>query len=46
MVDGLAVGYAYMNLMPVLNVALSANLLSAVNLSQLNNNDTFNSHVN
>ena len=32
--------------MPVLIVAPSADLSSAVNLSQLNNNNTFNSHVN
>ena len=46
MVGGLAVGYANMNLMPVLNVSPSADLSSAVNLSQLNNHNTFNSHVN
>ena len=32
--------------MPVLNVAPSADLSSAVNLSQLNNNNTFNSLIN
>ena len=32
--------------MPVLNVAPYADLTSAVNLSHLNNNNTFNSHVN
>ena len=35
MVAGVAVGYANMMAMPVLNVALSADLTSAVNLSQL-----------
>ena len=43
MVGGIAVGFANMNLLPVLNVAPSADLLSAVNLSQLNNHNTFNS---
>ena len=46
MVGGVAVGYSNMMAMPVLNVALSADLSSAVNLSQLNNHNTFNSHVN
>ena len=46
MVGGIVVGYANMNLLPVLNVAPSADLSSAVNLSQLNNHNTFNSHVN
>ena len=32
--------------MQLLNVAPSANLFSAVNFSQLNNLNTFNSHVN
>ena len=32
--------------LPVLNVAPSADFSSAVNLSQLNNYNTFNSHVN
>ena len=41
-----AVGYANIMAIPVLNVALSADLSSAVNLSQLNNHNTFNSHVN
>ena len=41
MVGGLAVGYANMMLMPVLNVAPSADFSSAVNLSQLNNHTTF-----
>ena len=43
---GIAVAYANMNFIPILNVAPSADLLSAVNLSQLNNYNTFNSHVN
>ena len=43
---GVAVGYANMNLLPILNNALSADLSSAVNLLQLNNHNTFNSHVN
>ena len=46
MVGGVAVGYANMMAMPVLNVAPSADLSSAVNLSQLNNHNTFNSQVN
>ena len=46
MVGGVAVGYANMNLLPVLNLAPSANLSSTVNLSQLNNHNTFNSYVN
>ena len=46
MVGELAVGYANMNLLPLLNVATSADLSSAVNLSQWNNHNTFNSHVN
>ena len=46
MVGGLAVSYANMMIMPVLNVAPFTNLSSAVNLSQLNNYNTFNSHVN
>ena len=46
MVGGVAVGHANMNLLPILNVAPSADLSSAVNRSQLNNNNTFNSHVN
>ena len=46
MVGGVALGYANMMAMPILNVAPSADLSSAVNLSQLNNNNTFNSHVN
>ena len=43
---GSAVGYANMNLMPVKNVAPFADLSSSVYLSQLNNHNTFNSHVN
>ena len=43
---GVAVGYANMNFIPILNVPPSADLSSAVNLSQLNNHNTFNSHVN
>ena len=39
---GVAVAYANMNLLPVLNVAPSINPSSAVNLSQLNNHNTFN----
>ena len=46
MVGGVAVAYANMNLLPVLNVAPSADLSSAVNLSQLTNHNSFNSHVN
>ena len=46
MVDGVAVGNANMMAMPVLNVAQSADLSSAVNLSQLNNHNTFNSKIN
>ena len=46
MVGCVALGYANMMAMPVLNVAPSADLSSAVNLSQLNNHNTFNSHVN
>ena len=46
MVGGVAVGYANMMAMPILNVAPSADLSSAVNLSQLNNHNTFKSHVN
>ena len=45
MVGGIAVGYANMNLLQELNVALSPDLSSAVNLSQLNNYNTFNSLV-
>ena len=46
MVGCIAYGYVNMMAMPVLTVAPSANLSSAVNLSQLNNHNTFNSHVN
>ena len=46
MVGGVAVGYANMMAMPVLNVAPSTDISSAVNLSQLNNHNTFNSHLN
>ena len=46
MVGGVAVGNANMNFIPILNVAPSADLSNAVNLSQLNNHNTFNSHVN
>ena len=42
MVDGIANVMA----VPVLNIAPSADFSSAVNLSQLNNHNTFNSHVN
>ena len=45
-VGGLAVGYSNMMLMPVLNVALLADLSGAVNLLQLNNYNYFNSHIN
>ena len=41
-----AVAYANFNLIPILNVAPSADLSSAVNISQSNNHNTFNSHVN
>ena len=44
-VSGVAVGYAYMIAMPVLNVAQSNNLLCTVNLSQLNTHNNFNSHI-
>ena len=46
MVGGIAVGYANMMAMPILNVLPFADLSTAVNLSQLNNHNTFNSHVN
>ena len=46
MVDGVAVGYANMMAMRVLNVSPFADFSSAVNLSQLNNHNTFISHVN
>ena len=46
MVGGLAVGFANMMLMPVRNVAPSADHSSAVNLSHLNNHYNFNSHIN
>ena len=46
MVGGVAVGYVNMMAMLVLNVAPSTDLSSAVNLSQLNNHNTFISHVN
>ena len=46
MVGGVAVAYANMMAMPVLNVSPSADLSYAVNFSQLNNHNTFNSHVN
>ena len=46
MVGGVAVAYANMNILPLLNVAPSADFSSAVNLSQLNNHNTFNSHIN
>ena len=46
MVGGVAVGYANMNFILILNVTLSAGLSSAVNISQLNNHNTFNTHVN
>ena len=42
MVNGVAVGYANMNFLPVLNVAPFADLSSAVNLLQLNKYNTFN----
>ena len=41
-----AVNYANMMAMPLLNVAPSADLVSAVNCSHLNNHNTFNLHVN
>ena len=43
---GVAVAYANMNFIPILNVAPSIDLSSAVCVSQLNNLNTFNSHVN
>ena len=46
MVGGVSVGYANIMPLPVLNVAPFADISSAVNLSQLNNHNTFNSHVN
>ena len=46
MAGGVAVAYVNMNLLPGLNDAPFADLSSAVNLSQFNNNNTFNSHVN
>ena len=46
MVAGVAVGYANMIAMPVLNVAPSADLTSAVNLSQLNKHNTYINHFN
>ena len=46
MVGDLAVGYANMNFILILNVTPSIDSSSAVNLSQLNNHNTFNSHVN
>ena len=46
MVGGVAVVYANMNFIPILNVAPSIDLSSVVNLSQLTNHNTFNSHVN
>ena len=46
MVGGLVFCYANINVMPVLNDAPFADSSSAVNLQQLNNHDTFNSHVN
>ena len=46
MAGGVAVAYANMNLILILNVAPSIDPSSAVNLSLLNNHNTFNSHVN
>ena len=46
MVGGVAVCYANMMALPVLNVAPYADLSSAINLSQLNNHNIFNSHLN
>ena len=46
MVGGLAVGYANMNFIPILNVTPWIDPSSAVNLSLLNNHNTFNPHVN
>ena len=43
---GVAVSYVNMNIIPILNVARSIDPSSAVNLSQLNKQNTFNSHVN
>ena len=42
MVDGVAVGYANMIAVTLLNVAPSADISSAVNLSQFNNHNYFN----
>ena len=46
MVGGVAVVYANIMAMPVLNVVPSIDPSSAVNLSQLNNHNTFKSNVN
>ena len=46
MVGGVAVCYANMMAMPILNVSLSAGLSSTVNLLQLNNYNNFNLPVN
>ena len=43
---GVAVDYANINLIPILNGAPSIDPSSAVNLSQLTSHNTFNSHVN
>ena len=43
---GIAVGYENIILIPILNASPSADLSSAVNLSQLTNHNTFISHVN
>ena len=40
------IAYANMNFIPILNVAPPIDPSSAVNLSQLTNHNTFNSHVN
>ena len=42
---GVAVGYANMNFILIRNIALVADNSSGLNLSQLNNHNTFNSHV-
>ena len=46
MVVCVALGYANMNFIHILNIAPSAHLSSAVYLSQFYNHDTFKSHVN
>ena len=46
MVSGVALGYANIMAMPVLNVSVSVCLISAVNLSQFNNRNNVYLHVN